>query len=358
MFKASVTTLHTSQLPLRREDIALLDGLPLHQQDGNFSFIHKSVQEFFVACAWVRSLTSTKPNLATTLFGSRLASTDAGLLRFIALLCNHGQHCGPLVNLVLASRNVDTESENTIPAQSEPEIRNIAQSQPELSNVTPENTIPQGGPVNYVPMRSELDLRNIAPKNAILAQSEPEIRNIAAANAITVLNSTRFSFSGMDLSGINIPGAILDNAMLHKTNLSRANLADASVKEVCMDGADISGSTLSRVFFGRQADIILPDTCCAVVAGREGFVVVTKVCFYFKFLLSFFFLHFCYCFVFLSYLALEWIYPGSRKYIRAQARVRCAGAVLYSKRRCPLHWEFFWGDSRPRPRQPAAHTPH
>eukprot|EP00026_Physarum_polycephalum_P000220 Phypoly_transcript_00220.p1 GENE.Phypoly_transcript_00220~~Phypoly_transcript_00220.p1 ORF type:complete len:1904 (+),score=301.75 Phypoly_transcript_00220:90-5801(+) len=241
MFKTGATTLHVSQLPLQPADLALLPGLPLHQQDGEVSFIHKSVQEFFVACAWVKSLTSPKPNLAAALFGARLASMDAGLLRFIALMCDHAQHCGPLVDLVLASRTARPKPDNTMQDDmplEESELRELESSEP-----TP---------------------------------AELETRSIAAANAITVLNSTRFSFSGMDLSGINIPGAILDNAMLHKTNLAGANLTDASVKEVCMDGADITGSTLSRVFFGRQADIILPDPCCGVAAGRGGFVVVTK----------------------------------------------------------------------------------
>lgn len=157
MFKEGVISLHTSQLRLQPSDSALLGGLPLHQQDQVLTFIHKSIQEYFVACAWVKSLTSETPKHATTFFGSRLASDEASLLRFVAMMCDFDTHCAPLLALVLASREAH-ENEDT--------------------------------------------------------------HHIAAANAITVLNSTRFSFSGMDLSGVNIKGAILDNAMLHKTNIS------------------------------------------------------------------------------------------------------------------------------------------
>ena len=45
----------------------------------------------------------------------------------------------------------------------------------------------------------------------------------AAANAMSILNSARVSFSGMDLSQVKIAGADLRAALLHRTSLKVNN---------------------------------------------------------------------------------------------------------------------------------------
>jgi WD40 repeat protein len=209
MFERGVTSVQTAQLHLPYNEQQLLSGLPLLQQPGNISFIHKSVQEYFIAYGWMASLSSK--NLAQSRFGARLASSETGILRFVSQLYNYTQHHETLMELVLASNGAE----------------------------------------------------------------EQQLICIAAANAITVLNSTQFSFSGMDLSGINIQGAILDNAMLHKTNLSHTNLTEVSLRQAWLESANLSCATLSRASFGQQADIILSESCCCLVSRREGFVAVT-----------------------------------------------------------------------------------
>ena len=205
LFAAGASSINTGELHLEQHDRQLLTGIPIQQHNGTMAFIHKSVQEFFTACAWISSLRSTS-SLAQQLFGRRLASSEAGLLKFLAQMYNYEDHHEPLVNLVLASRETDDTQES---------------------------------------------------------------RSTAAANAITVLNSVRFSFSGIDLAGVNIKGAILDNAMLHRTNLSNANLTNVSMKEVWAEGANISRAILLHTWFGRDADIVLSGECCGV-AIRHG----------------------------------------------------------------------------------------
>jgi WD40 repeat protein len=205
MFARDITTIPSAQFHL-----PLLGGLPILQQQGNLSFIHKSIQEFFTACCWIESLSST--SLALTRFGARLASSETGLLKFVAQMYDYTKHHTALLELVLASRKSNNQQYTTC---------------------------------------------------------------TAAANAITILNSTRFIFSGIDLSGINIIGAILDGAIMHKTNLSHANLTDVSLRQACLDRANLSGASLLRVWFDHRSEITLPGVCCGMAATQGGFVTVT-----------------------------------------------------------------------------------
>jgi WD40 repeat protein len=207
---AAATSIPEAKIQLSLYDRPLVSGLPIHQNLGNIAFIHKSVQDFFTACNWIIALESQQSS-AQDFFGVRLASSEAGLLKFLAQMYDYHDHHVALINVVLASRTSDSQS----------------------------------------------------------------TRSVAAANAITILNYARFSFSGMDLSGINIKGAVLDNALLDKTNLSTANLTNVSMREVWAPGADFSNATLSNVWFGREADIILKGECCGVVSGHNGFVTMT-----------------------------------------------------------------------------------
>eukprot|EP00026_Physarum_polycephalum_P000242 Phypoly_transcript_00242.p1 GENE.Phypoly_transcript_00242~~Phypoly_transcript_00242.p1 ORF type:complete len:1865 (+),score=284.20 Phypoly_transcript_00242:114-5708(+) len=209
MFARGVTTIPSTQFRLPPSDQLLLSGLPVVQQAGNISFIHKSVQEFFTAFGWISALPTT--DIAQTILGARLASTEAGLLKFVAQMYDYTKHHAALIDIVLASRGSE------------------------------EVGVPQ----------------------------------IAAANAMTILNSVKFSFSGMDLSSTNIQGAILDSALMHKTNLSHANLTDVSLRQAWLDGADLSHASLLRAWFDHRSEVMLPDKCSKVAATPDGFVAVT-----------------------------------------------------------------------------------
>lgn len=212
MFEHGVSTIPIPQKFVASSERILLDGLPLEHNTGNISFIHKTVQDYFTSRSWISALTSHKR--AQTLLGARLATSETGLLQFVTQLYDYTLHHISLMELVLASHGS----------------------------------------------------QRIKQRDYICT---------AAANAVTILNSTRFSFSGKDLSEIDIQGAILDNAMMHNTNLSRANLTEVSFRQAWLEDANMSDATLTGAWFGQQANIILPTKCACLVSTGSGFIAVT-----------------------------------------------------------------------------------
>jgi hypothetical protein len=80
MFANNTTTLQISALPVAVR--SLLHGLPLVQHQDSINFVHKSVQEFFIASEWISALAST--SLAQAKFGAQLVLSDE-LIKFAVL---------------------------------------------------------------------------------------------------------------------------------------------------------------------------------------------------------------------------------------------------------------------------------
>lgn len=89
------------------------------------------------------------------------------------------------------------------------------------------------------------------------SSQEPTIE-VAAANAITILNYARFNFSGKDLCGIRVKGADLTRALLHHTDLRGSDLSETSLANAYMTHANLSQATLRDVHWGQEPDLKLP----------------------------------------------------------------------------------------------------
>lgn len=96
--------------------------------------------------------------------------------------------------------------------------------------------------------------------------SKTEIRaSIAAANAITILNYANEIFSHKNLQGIRIPGADLSNAICEGTQFQNADLRRVRFHNAWLSAADFTKAILAEVQFG--GPVILKETlhatCCA-----------------------------------------------------------------------------------------------
>ncbi len=106
----------------------------------------------------------------------------------------------------------------------------------------------------------------------------------AAANAITILNWAGVEFAGQDLSGIRIPGANLSQNLLEGTDLSYANLRQVNFSQAGLHNAILSAAYLQGAQLGEHPYIKKSSepTCCVyspdgrflAVGDERGYVVV------------------------------------------------------------------------------------
>ncbi len=106
---------------------------------------------------------------------------------------------------------------------------------------------------------------------------------IAAANAITILNRSGVEFTRQNLSGVRIPGADLSHNDLTGVDLSYANLKGVNFSRAMLFDAQLTGACLQEVRFGERPYIPLfgADTCAYSADGQflavgnwRGYVVI------------------------------------------------------------------------------------
>ena len=74
--------------------------------------------------------------------------------------------------------------------------------------------------------------------------------SIAAANAITLLNAAAVSFSNRDFRGICVRGANLSKAIFYRTNLTGADLRNVKMYDINLTEANLSRCQLEGIDFG------------------------------------------------------------------------------------------------------------
>ena len=206
LFVAATTR---AKVRLVEDDLKLLRGLPGQQfEDGSFSFVHKSMQEYFAARAWMRAISGSEEERLNVL-GARLATAEMGMLGFVQESYRVDAHFEPLLAQVLSSR----------------EIKYTSSSSPSSTALPPA----------YTPARSS--------------------SSIASANAMTILVATRSNLSTMDLSGISAPGANLEGIIADGANLSEANLEGASLRKAWIRNADLRRANLTELQLGQHFEI-------------------------------------------------------------------------------------------------------
>jgi hypothetical protein len=199
-------------------DPKLIRGIPRHQfADGSFSFIHKSIQEYFTALEWLRVLEAGNNERSQAVLGARLASSETGLLRFVVELFRTSSHFEPTLQQVLSART-----------------------------------------------------------NHLASPHHSHIECIASANSMTILAATRSNLSNIDLSNICARGACLDGMIADGTNLSRADLIGASLRRAWLNNADLRDADLSTVQFGQFPNIRPSSAIEFVTVFKEKLLVVDR----------------------------------------------------------------------------------
>ncbi len=93
----------------------------------------------------------------------------------------------------------------------------------------------------------------------------------AAANAITVLNSANVPFFGRDFCNIQVPGADLNNSICDYTNFSNADLSNVQLQAASLGNVNFQGAQMQGVNFGELPSLLLKDSansCCYSKDGR------------------------------------------------------------------------------------------
>ncbi|CAL6067299.1 Pentapeptide_repeats-containing protein [Hexamita inflata] len=163
-------------------------GVPLNVTSKFYSFIHKSIQEYFAAKNGVKQvqwlITNTTEAL-TCSFNNNLIS-DKGVFQFF--------------------------NENIV------------------RNITFKNQLYQ--------------IIEISKTDARVS--------IAAANAITILNMANESFQYMNFQNIKIPGANLSSAMMLGADFTGANLQNVDFQQAWLENAILKNANMDNVQFGQQ----------------------------------------------------------------------------------------------------------
>lgn len=98
----------------------------------------------------------------------------------------------------------------------------------------------------------------------------PELSQ-ASANAITFLNVVmHVSFSMMDLKGIRVPGADLSYSIFDSTNLQDADLSNVNLQGSWLQQADLSRAILSNVQFGEWPYLEIGEPVRSCMYSPDG----------------------------------------------------------------------------------------
>lgn len=183
------------------EIIQLRSGCPLRRAGQQYSFIHKSFYEFFLAQRIVRlASTQDKPALITYL-SVRSFTQEPQVLLFLSQARQAGRLNETAVDTLLA---VVTDS----------------------------------------------------AKQPTIAQ--------ASANAATILNACQVSLSCQQWQGIQLPGADLRYSVLAHSDLSGANLRGATLMRTLLYETNLSGADLRDVQWGEWTKIALTKRAVAI----------------------------------------------------------------------------------------------
>ncbi len=99
----------------------------------------------------------------------------------------------------------------------------------------------------------------------------------AAANAITVLNSANVAFGGKDFRNIRIPGADLSYAICDYTNFSNADLSNVQFQAAFLREANFQNAKMQGIKFGELPSISLEDSPHSLCYSKDGRLLAVAV---------------------------------------------------------------------------------
>src|SRR5439155_16140522 len=130
----------------------------------------------------------------------------------------------------------------------------IVESVPDAENILHQKKLlKEPGIFNFVVEYAQRDEKVFKEKllNFIeCSKTNDASQDVAAANAITVLVQAGVQFNGEDLQGIRIPGADLSYGMFDHAQFQGANLSGVSFQGAWLRGVDFRSANLSDIEFG------------------------------------------------------------------------------------------------------------
>ncbi len=193
------------------------EGIILKKPDGNYCFIHKSIQNYFVATKILEEIANSE-NIMPILEGGNINSD--------------------IIELLLDRLDVII---------SVPAIEKLFKTIERTKNLD--------------------KVHNFANSKKIQASS----------NAATILSAAKISFSGRDLQQVNISGANLSGAIMDNVNLEGANLRDVKLNGAWMPRAKLKyanmvGISTDILVYKQFKDIVYS---CAYSTNQQYFAAAT-----------------------------------------------------------------------------------
>lgn len=104
LFSNGTTQLPLSQLPANYSP-QLIRGMPVQLNGDNISFVHRSLQEYFAACEWIKDMNAGDQEELSRVMSTRLITNEVSFLLFISQLFREVPHKESLLGQVYASRS-------------------------------------------------------------------------------------------------------------------------------------------------------------------------------------------------------------------------------------------------------------
>ena len=178
------------------KNLIMRETCPLSINGNGYSFIHKSIYEYFVASYLYKELEKFQHDKELISWGERPLTDEPAIINFLVEIQRSQQQPTSIFE--------DTETSKIL-------FKLIEYSSSKLQKC------------------------------------------YAASNAATVLNAAGISFSGRDLKKSNLVGASLIGAILDSTNLEGADLSKANLTGAWLRGSDLTNTNMLEVFFSELA---------------------------------------------------------------------------------------------------------
>ena len=218
---------------------ASLQGSRLRRSGRLYSFVHKSIPEYFAACAMWADVIA----VSTVIKSLKLATSAP-----VALSAEVVDAVG---SVLTSSSGADSECVNAlnrIQLLSQPAVLSfMVDMLVRMPLVTSSGVGGQDGALTALTYGSA-----VAGLHAIV-RSSVAIKGIstASANCGSVLAQSGVSLSGAQWSGVCLKGAVLSDAVLSSASLRGADLRNSRLERVAADSADLRGANLEGVSLGQ-----------------------------------------------------------------------------------------------------------
>ncbi|HXF29058.1 MAG TPA: pentapeptide repeat-containing protein, partial [Chlamydiales bacterium] len=277
----------------------LLKCCPLKCDDLRYSFLHKSLLEYFVARAIIKA--TMKPQdardegqkEAISLFTERKLVDDP-VAQFLVEYAQQTKQAFALklwLPALIDQAKADSTHKKTVQKEERfcTRINAIAAEKIMDKNIKKiRDLLDENNMVNDSQMVPDFVEEYIQLAEAsmfkhqlwafIKHSKKEETSKVAAANAITILVKAGEKFSGADLCNIQIPGANISYGVFDKVQLQKADLSDVKLVGTSLRAADMTEANLHNVQFGEKPELHFKDSVTACCYSLSGQLAIAENC--------------------------------------------------------------------------------